>query len=75
VNAWQRRPGFTASSIAAGNHLYFASSRDVFVVEANSKFTILATNRLGSLSCPLASDGTCSSNNRQAAGYSRQVTV
>ena len=52
---------FTASGVAAGNHLYFANEAgDVFVVEANSKFSVRATNRLGGLclATPAASDGT-----------------
>jgi len=52
---------FTASGVAAGNHLYFASeSGDVYVVEATNSFAVLATNHLGGLclATPAASDGT-----------------
>jgi outer membrane protein assembly factor BamB len=52
---------FTASGVAAGNHLYFASEAgDVFVVEANLKFSVLATNHLNGLclATAAASDGT-----------------
>lgn len=52
---------FTASGIAAGNHLYFASENgDVFVVKQETAFAPVATNQLGGLclATPAASDGT-----------------
>jgi len=57
----QGRQAFTASGIAAGNRLYFASeSGDVFVVPASTTFSVMATNALGEpcLATPAAADGT-----------------
>ncbi len=52
---------FTSSVIAAGNQLYLENeSGEVYVVEASSKFTLVATNQLGGLclATPAAADGT-----------------
>lgn len=51
---------FTASGIAAGKHLYFASENgDVYVVGQESRFAPVATNRLGvpCLATPAAAEG------------------
>jgi outer membrane protein assembly factor BamB len=53
--------GFTASPVAAGDKLYFAGERgDVFVVPAEPKFSVIATNQLDGLclSTPAISEGT-----------------
>jgi len=55
------RMGFTASPVAAGDKLYFTSEEGkVYVVAANPKLEIVATNTLGDLSMatPAISDGT-----------------
>ncbi len=39
--------GFTASPVAAGNHLYFTGEQgDVFVIPASEKFSVTATNQV-----------------------------
>jgi outer membrane protein assembly factor BamB len=51
---------FTASPVAADGKLYFTGERgDVFVLAATNRFTVLQTNRLGSLclATPVLSDG------------------
>lgn len=51
---------FTASGIAAGNHLYFASENGlVYVLGNQSAFRPVATNRLNGLclASPAAADG------------------
>jgi len=53
--------GFTASPVAAGGKLYFASEvGNVFVVVAGPKFSVLATNALGEtcMATPAVSGGT-----------------
>ena len=55
------RTGFTASPVAAGDKLYFTSEEgSVYVVAANPKLEIVATNPLGDLSMatPAVSDRT-----------------
>ena len=55
------RTGFTASPVAAGDKLYFTSEEgSVYVVAANPKLEIVATNPLGDLSMatPAISEGT-----------------
>ena len=55
------RTGFSASPVAAGDKLYFTSEEgQVYVVAADPKLGILATNSLGELSMatPAVSDGT-----------------
>jgi outer membrane protein assembly factor BamB len=52
---------FTASPVAAGQNLYFTSEPgNVYVVSANTRFTLLSTNSLGDLclSTPAVSEGT-----------------
>jgi outer membrane protein assembly factor BamB len=52
---------FTASGVAAGGQLYFASEAgEVFVVPATSQFSVRATNRLDGLclASPAVSEGT-----------------
>ncbi len=53
--------GFTASPVACSGKLYFPSEVGrVYVVEAGSKFSVLATNRLEEtcMATPAVSDGT-----------------
>lgn len=53
--------GFSASPVAAGDKLYFASEDgDVFVVQAGPQFKLLATNPLGEpcMATPAVVDGT-----------------
>jgi len=55
------KQGFSASPVAAKDHLYFTSENgDVFILPASSKFSVLRTNQLGglSLSTPAISDDT-----------------
>ncbi|MBI5690215.1 MAG: PQQ-binding-like beta-propeller repeat protein [Verrucomicrobia bacterium] len=54
-------PAYTASGVAAGRHLYFASEPgQVYVVEAARQYVLAATNDLGApvLATPAAVDGT-----------------
>jgi outer membrane protein assembly factor BamB len=54
------RTGFTASPVADGQKLYFTSEEgDVYVVSADPKLALLATNRLGELAMatPAIADG------------------
>ena len=53
--------GFTASPVSDGRHLYFASEvGNVYVVPADGKFSVVATNKLGEtcMASPAISDGT-----------------
>ena len=53
--------GFTASPVSDGRHLFFASELgSVFVVPADGKFSVTATNKLGEtcMASPAISDGT-----------------
>ena len=53
--------GFTASPVSDGRHLFFASEvGNVYVVPADGKFSVVATNRLGEtcMASPAVSDGT-----------------
>ena len=53
--------GFTASPVSDGRHLFFASEvGNVFVVPADGKFSVVATNKLGEtcMASPAISDGT-----------------
>lgn len=53
--------GFTASPVAAGNHVYFSGEQgDVFVLPKSEKFRVLATNKLDGICLATAaiSDGT-----------------
>jgi outer membrane protein assembly factor BamB len=53
--------GFTASPVAAGDNLYFTGEQgDVFVIPANEKFSVVATNKLDGICLATAaiSDGT-----------------
>ena len=54
------KQGFSASPVAADQHLYFTGEQgDVFVLAATNNFSVLATNQLGgiSLSTPAISEG------------------
>ena len=56
----QTGEGYTASPVSDGRHLYFTSELgNVFVLPADGKFSILATNKLEetSLATPAISDG------------------
>jgi len=53
--------GFTASPVSDGRHLFFASEvGNVYVVPADGKFSVTATNKLGDtcMATPAISDGT-----------------
>jgi outer membrane protein assembly factor BamB len=53
--------GFTASPVSDGRHLYFASEvGNVYVVPADGKFSVIATNKLGEtcMATPAIADGT-----------------
>ncbi|HXT39668.1 MAG TPA: PQQ-binding-like beta-propeller repeat protein [Candidatus Angelobacter sp.] len=53
--------GFTASPVSDGRHLFFPSELgNVFVVPADGKFSVTATNKLGEtcMASPAISDGT-----------------
>jgi outer membrane protein assembly factor BamB len=53
--------GFTASPVSDGRHLFFASEvGNVFVVPADGRFSVVATNKLGEtcMASPAISDGT-----------------
>jgi outer membrane protein assembly factor BamB len=53
--------GFTASPVSDGRHLFFASEvGNVYVVPADGKFSVVATNKLGEIcmASPSISDGT-----------------
>jgi outer membrane protein assembly factor BamB len=53
--------GFTASPVSDGRHLFFASELgNVYVVPADGKFSVVATNSLGEtcMASPAISDGT-----------------
>jgi outer membrane protein assembly factor BamB len=53
--------GFTASPVSDGRHLYFPSELgEVFVVPADTKFSVVATNKLGEtcMATPALVDGT-----------------
>jgi len=54
-------PGFTASPVSDGRHLYFTSERGaVFVLGVTNKYSLVATNELHAscLATPAISDGT-----------------
>jgi outer membrane protein assembly factor BamB len=54
-------PGFTASPVSDGRHLYFTSEQGrVFVLGVTNKYSLVATNELGTtcLATPAISDGT-----------------
>lgn len=53
--------GFTASPVSDGRHLFFASEPgNVYVVPADGKFSVVATNKLGEtcMASPAISEGT-----------------
>jgi outer membrane protein assembly factor BamB len=53
--------GFTSSPVSDGRHVYFASEvGSVYVVPADGKFSVVATNKLGEtcMATPALSDGT-----------------
>jgi outer membrane protein assembly factor BamB len=53
--------GFTSSPVSDGRHLFFASEvGNVYVVPANGKFSVVATNKLGEtcMATPALSSGT-----------------